>query len=55
VFASIALPFSLSEKWERFLAGVPVALSVVIVITGMAVLAYQISKILSEVDHYAVA
>ena len=55
VFASIALPFSLDEKWEQFLAGVPVALSVVIVIIGMAVLAYQISKILSEVDHYAVA
>ncbi|MCL2137313.1 MAG: hypothetical protein FWH40_07335 [Coriobacteriia bacterium] len=55
VFMSIALPFSFRESWETLLGAVPIALSVAITVLGAVALAYQIKKMLSEVEHYAVA
>ena len=54
VFVNIALPFSLGEKWEAILREMPIAFSVALAVLGAAVLAYQISKMLSEVKKYAV-
>jgi hypothetical protein len=54
VFVCIALAFSL-KRWDTLLSGTPVILSVVIAVFGAAILAYQISRMLSEVDKYAVA
>lgn len=55
VFVNIALPFSLGEKWEAILRNMPIAISAAFAVFGAAVLAYQISKMLSEVKKYAVA
>jgi hypothetical protein len=55
VFVSIMLAFSLNKRWETLLSGTPVLLSVIVALIGAAVLAYQISRMLSEVDKYAVA
>lgn len=53
VFANIVTPFLLGEKWETVLREIPIALSILFAIFGLAVLAYQISKMLSEVKKYA--
>ena len=55
VFMNIALPFSLRDTWETLLGGVPIALSVAVTVLGMAVLAYQIKRRLSEVNNYVIA
>lgn len=55
VFVNIALPFSLGEEWEAVLREMPIAFSLAIAVLGAAALAYQISKMLSEVKKYAVA
>jgi hypothetical protein len=55
VFVNIALPFSLGDRWEKILGNVPMAISILIAAIGAAVLAYQISKMLSEVKKYALA
>jgi len=55
VFASIALPFSLGKKWEVLLGNTPVIISAIIAVIGATALIYQISKMLSEVEKYAVA
>jgi len=55
VFVNIALPFSLGDKWEKVLGIIPIAISVIVAIIGAAMFAYQISKMLSEVDKYALA
>lgn len=55
VFVNIVIPFLLGEKWEMILREMPIAFSVVIAILGGAVLAYQVSKMLSEVKKYAIA
>lgn len=54
-FVNIALPFSLGEKWEAILREMPIAFSVALAVIGVATLASQISKMLSEVKKYAVA
>jgi hypothetical protein len=53
VFANIALPFALGKQWETALRGAPIALSVALAAVGAVILAYQISKMLSEVKTYA--
>jgi hypothetical protein len=53
VFMSILFPFTFNEKWETALSGKPIVLSVAVV--GAALLVYQISRILSEVEKYVVA
>jgi hypothetical protein len=55
VFVNIVIPFSLGEKWEAILREIPIVFSVVLAVLGGAALAYQISKMLSEVKKYAVA
>lgn len=55
VFVNTVIPFSLGEKWEMILREMPIAFSVVLAILGGAVLAYQVSKMLSEVKKYAIA
>jgi hypothetical protein len=55
IFVNIALSFSFNKRWETFLSGVPIAISAIIAIIGAALFVYQISKMLSEVEKYAVA
>ena len=55
VFVNIVIPFSLGEKWEAILREMPIAFSLVLAILGGVALAYQISKMLSEVKKYAIA
>lgn len=55
VFVNFVIPFSLGEQWEALLRETPVVLSVVFAVLGGAALAYQISKMLSEVKKYAAA
>lgn len=55
VFVNTVIPFLLGEKWEMILREMPIAFSVVLAILGGAVLAYQVSKMLSEVKKYAIA
>lgn len=55
MLVSIALPFSLGEKWETVLSGIPIVISVILAIIGAAILIYQISRMLSEENQYAVA
>ena len=55
VFASFAPAFSLNEKWEALLGGVPAVLSAVIATIGVTAFIFQIARMLSEVDKYAVA
>lgn len=55
IFVNIALPFSLGDKWEAILRGVPFAFSVILAVLGAAALAYQISNMLREVKNHAVA
>ena len=52
---SIAPAFSLSEKWETFLSGVPAVLSAIVAAICVAAFIYQIARMLSEVDKYVVA
>ncbi|WP_202081733.1 hypothetical protein [Caldalkalibacillus salinus] len=55
VFVNIIIPFSLGQEWEAILREMPIAFSVVLAVLGGAALAYQISKMLSEVKKYAIA
>ncbi len=55
VFVNIALPFSLGDKWEAILRGMPIAFSAALAVLGAAMLACQISKMLREAKKYAVA
>ena len=56
VFVSAAPAFSLNEKWETLLGGVPAILSAIIAAAGAAVFMYQIARMIStEVEKYAVA
>jgi hypothetical protein len=55
IFVNVALTYSFGERWEAILGGVPMALSISIALIGATVLVYQISRMLSEVDKYAVA
>ena len=48
VFVNTVIPFLLGEKWEMILSEMPIAFSVVLAILGGAVLAYQVSKMLSK-------
>ena len=52
---SVALPFSRNELWESFLSRVPIAVSAVIALVGIALFSFQASKTLSEVKKYAYA
>jgi len=40
---NIALPFSLGDKWEAILRGMPIAFSAALAVLGAAMLACQIS------------
>ena len=55
VFANAGLTLSNNDKWEIFLSGVPVVVSLVTALAGVALLVCQISRMLSEVKRYAVA
>ena len=55
VFANLTLPLSFGERWETLLGSTPVVLSAAVAVIGAAILIYQISKMLSEVEKYAVA
>jgi hypothetical protein len=55
VSVSGMLAFSLGEGWEAALGEVPVVLSCAVALAGAAVFIYQISKMLTEVEGYAVA
>jgi len=55
IFINIAFPFSLGDKWEKVLGTIPIAISVIVAVIGAAVFAYHVSKMLSEVDKYALA
>ena len=55
IFLNLALMSMLGEKWEKILGSIPVMLSVAACVLGAVVLAYQISRMLSEVDKYAIA
>jgi len=55
VFMSIVLPFTFNEKWETALSGIPIALSAAVAAVGAALLVYQISRMLSEVEKYVAA
>ncbi|MFD0678991.1 MULTISPECIES: hypothetical protein [unclassified Paenibacillus] len=55
VFVNIVIPFSLGQKWETILREMPIAFSVVLAVLGGAALAYQISKMMSEVKKYAIS
>ncbi|MDR0840383.1 MAG: hypothetical protein LBN26_03225 [Christensenellaceae bacterium] len=53
VFVNLALPLRLGENWEKTLAGIPAAVSLGIAVAGAAISAYQIKKMLTEVQAYA--
>ncbi|MCL2082130.1 MAG: hypothetical protein FWH04_02685 [Oscillospiraceae bacterium] len=55
VFATAALTLSLGKPWETLLSNTPIIISVAVALIGIAFFVYQISKMLSEVDKYAVA
>jgi hypothetical protein len=55
VFTNIALPTALVGEWERALAGVPIVLSAAVAAICAAAFAWQISRMLSEVEKYASA
>lgn len=55
LFTSITFPFYLGDKWETFLLGVPIGVSLVLALLGGAALAYQIIIMLREVQRHAVA
>lgn len=55
IFVNTVIPFLLGKKWEMILRDMPTAFSVVLAILGGALLAYQVSKMLSEVKKYAIA
>ena len=55
VFVNIAFPALLTDKWEKILGSIPIAMSVAAAVICAAVFAVQISKMLSEVDKYALA
>ena len=55
MLVNIALPALFNDKWEKVLGNIPVAISAAAALIGAAVLAYQISKMLSEVKEYALA
>jgi len=54
-FANLALPFIFDENWELFLSGLPPAFTIAFAISGVAVLVYQISKMLKVGNRYAYA
>jgi hypothetical protein len=55
VFANIALSASFAKGWEAALRSAPVAITTIVAFAGAAALAFQISKMLSEVDNHALA
>ena len=54
VLVSSVPAFSHNEQWEALLGATPMFLSVIVAAVGAAALAYQISRMLSEVGIYAV-
>ncbi|MDR2770528.1 MAG: hypothetical protein LBB57_00660 [Clostridiales Family XIII bacterium] len=54
-FVNIAAPYGLGEGWERFLSGLPIAVSAAVALAGAAAFAYQTRKMLTEGRSYAVA
>jgi len=55
VFINLVLPFTFGVRWELFLSGLPIAITIIFAITGAAVLIYQINKMLTEENHYVIA
>ncbi|MDR3277286.1 MAG: hypothetical protein LBT12_00810, partial [Oscillospiraceae bacterium] len=55
VFINLALPLRFGENWERFLSEAPIAVSLGIAIGGAVILFLQITKMLTEVEAYALA
>lgn len=55
VSINAALPALFGDRWEQALAGIPVAISIIVAIAAAAVFVYQISRMLSEVKQYALA
>jgi hypothetical protein len=55
IFVNIALPAVFSEKWEKILGNVPILISLAVAVIGLAAFTCQISRMLSEVDKYALA
>ncbi len=55
VFVNLALPMRLGEDWEKLLENLPIAVSLSIAAVGALILAYQIYKMLKEVEPYAIA
>jgi len=55
IFMNLALTLIFWDDWELFLAGLPVAFTISFAIVCAAVFIYQISKLLKEGNHYAIA
>lgn len=55
ILATISLPFSFGERWEHMLQSLPTFVSIGFAGIGAALFVWQISKMLREVDHHAVA
>ncbi|MDO3413312.1 hypothetical protein QWJ34_26405 [Saccharibacillus sp. CPCC 101409] len=55
LFASVALPFGLGDKWEHLLRGMPLAFSIGFAAAGAALFVWQISKMLREVNPHVIA
>ena len=52
---NLALPLALRERWELFLSGLPVVLTITFTILGLVVFVVQLNKMLMEENIYAYA
>ena len=55
IFTNIALPALFGNRWENALGNVPIVISLAVAVIGLAAFTCQISRMLSEVDKYALA
>jgi hypothetical protein len=55
MFVNLVLPFSLGERWELFLSGLPLVVTIIFATVGAALFMYQTNQMLKEEKRYVIA